>query len=273
MAKFIVSALVASLVATASGTPVVRRETNGSTPTAGGGVSPTDPAKIKALQEALLLAPGFADRQSVLLPNPPDASNITFQFVNNTVAPPTGGTIALATLENFPALIGTNVASAVGFVNACGLNVPHNHPRSNEVLTVISGKLIGGLILEENPGGNGNIVGQPATVPGPIRQVNATLENFKAMLFPQGETHFQFNPTCEPALFTAAFDSSDPGRTQIARNFFSVFPDEVLIAAVGGNLETLDPARIQMFRNQIPTSFATLIESCVKACNIPQHKA
>jgi len=273
MIKFITFALAATLLGAALGTPVTPPQNDEPTPTAGGGVSPTDPAKIKELQTALLLSAGFADRQSVLLPNPPDASNITFQFTNNSVEANTGGTIALTTLENFPALIGTNVAAAVGFVNPCGLNVPHNHPRANEFLTVISGKLVGGLILEQNPGGAGNVVGQPKPVNGPLQQVNATLENFKGMLFPQGETHFQFNPTCEPALFAAAFDNSDPGRTQIARNFFSAFPDEqVLIAAVGGNLETLDPARIQQFRNQIPTAFAVQIESCVKKCNIPQHK-
>ncbi|KAF2866288.1 RmlC-like cupin domain-containing protein [Massariosphaeria phaeospora] len=267
MVKLLNPALLAALVATATATPVA--QSNDSTPTAGGGVSPTDPAAIKALQTALLLAPGYADRQSILLPNPPDASNITFQFINNTVTPNTGGTIALTTLNNFPALIGTNVAMAVGFVNPCGLNVPHNHPRANEFLTVISGKLIGGLILEQNPGSAGNVAGQPKPVNGPLQQVNATLDNFKGMLFPQGETHFQFNPTCEPALFAAAFDSSDPGRTQIARNFFSAYPDEeVLIAAVGGNLETLDPARIERFRKQIPTAFAVQIESCVKRCNI-----
>ena len=272
MVNFVKSALAAALIGTAVCTPITPRQDIQPSPTAGGGVSPTDPAKIKELQTALLLSPGFADRQSVLLPNPPDASNITFQFHNNTVTGGTGGTIALTTLETFPALIGTNVAAAVGFVNACGLNVPHNHPRANELLTVVSGKLIGGLILEQNPGGAGNVVGQPKPVNGPLQQVNATLENFKAMLFPQGETHFQFNPTCEPALFTAAFDSSDPGRTQIARNFFSAYPDEeVLIAAVGGNLETLDPARIGQFRNQIPTAFAVQIESCVKRCRIPQR--
>jgi hypothetical protein len=134
---------------------------------------------------------------------------------------------------------------------------------------VVSGKLIGGLILEQNPGGAGNLVGQPPAMNGPLQQVNATLENYKGMLFPQGETHFQFNPTCEPAVFAAVFDSSDPGRTNIARNFFSAYPDEqVLIAAVGGNLETLDPARIEHFREQIPTAFAVQIESCVKKCGI-----
>jgi hypothetical protein len=120
------------------------------------------------------------------------------------------------------------------------------------------------------PGEFGKVVGMPPPQKGPIPQVNATLEYFKGMLFPQGETHFQFNPTCEPALFAAGFDSNDPGRTQVARNFFSAYPDDVLISAVGGDLETLDPARIARFREQIPTAFAEQIESCVKRCNIAQ---
>ncbi|KAG0251046.1 hypothetical protein DFQ27_009031 [Actinomortierella ambigua] len=214
-----------------------------------------------ALKAALTGATSYNDRQAILFTNPPDASNITFSYINNTVTDGTGGTIALSTVNNFPALIGTEVAMAIGFVNPCGLNVPHSHPRANEILTVIQGKLIGGLILELNNGNTGHIVGQPAPAKGPIPQVTATLSNYTGMLFPQGETHFQFNPTCEPALFAAAFDSSDPGRTQIARNFFSNMPDEVLLAS-SGDLEVLDAKRIAEFRNNIPTAFAVIMEEC-----------
>ena len=64
------------------------------------------PAEIKALQEALILAPSEIDRQNILFTNPPDATNITFQFVNVTHSAPTGGEIVLADVDNFPALIG-----------------------------------------------------------------------------------------------------------------------------------------------------------------------
>ncbi|EMR63651.1 hypothetical protein MGN70_002113 [Eutypa lata] len=250
------SAFTACLLAAATASPIAERAT-----------TPPTAAEIQAIQEALVLAPTQELRQALLLPNPPDATNYTFQFTNNTVLPPTGGTIGLATINNFPALIGTRVGMAIGFVNACGLNTPHSHPRANEFLTVVQGELVAGLVLESDPGGAGNLNGTNPT--GPIPMVNATLSNFQGFLFPQGETHFQFNPTCEPAVFAAAFDSADPGRTQLATTFFSEFPDDVLLSATGNNLEQLDAAQIDQLRGKIPQAFAELIDSCAQKCGIP----
>lgn len=229
-------------------------------------------AERKALQQALLDAPSAVQREAVLFPNPPDASNITFQFVNNTVLAPTGGTINLAEVDEFPALLGTNVAMAIGFVNPCGLNVPHSHPRASEMLTVVQGELVAGLVLENDPGAAGRAVidGQvPAENPkGPLTQVTAHLGLYRAMLFPQGEVHFQFNPTCEPAVFASAFDNLDPGRAQAAASFFTIMSDEVIMAALGEDAEFLDPRKIDLIRNNIPMAFAELIDSCAKKCGI-----
>ncbi|GJJ75470.1 hypothetical protein EMPS_07828 [Entomortierella parvispora] len=246
--------------------PTVFRVNTNDSPSQGGFDSNTDASP--ALKSALAGAASYSDRQAILFTNPPDASNVTFTFINNTVTDGTGGTIALSTVNNFPALIGTGVAMAVGFVNPCGLNVPHSHPRANEFLTVIQGELAAGLVLEINEGSGGHIVGKPAQVNGPIPLVTVSLSNYKGMLFPQGETHFQYNPTCEPALFVAAFDSSDPGRTQIARNFFSNMPDEMLIASAGSDLEVLDAKRIAEFRDKIPNSYAVVMEECAKRCGL-----
>ncbi|KAG0284462.1 hypothetical protein BGZ97_008193, partial [Linnemannia gamsii] len=257
MVKFLSLAHAVSFIAVAAALPFTLHQSDSSP---SGFNSNTDASP--AFKAALAGAASYSDRQEILFTNPPDASNITFTFINNTVTDGTGGTIALSTVNNFPALIGTQVAMAIGFVNPCGLNVPHSHPRANEFLTVIQGELVAGLVLEINDGSRGHVVGQPAPVDGPIPQVNVTLSNYKGMLFPQGETHFQFNPTCEPALFAAAFDSSDPGRTQIARNFFSNMPDEMLIAAAGSDLEVLDAKRIAEFRDNIPNSFVVIMEEC-----------
>ncbi|KAH7305181.1 RmlC-like cupin domain-containing protein [Stachybotrys elegans] len=259
MVKISTLSACAAIFMTGLASPLMVMPRQEDAPSSGFDSNTSQSPQLTALKHALVEAPGYGDRQGILLPNPPDASNITFTFINNTVTGNTGGTIALSTLNNFPALIGTNVAMAVGFVNPCGLNVPHSHPRANEFLTVIQGELIGGLILELNPGGFGEVVGEPSPVPGPIPQVNVTLSNYKGMLFPQGETHFQFNPTCEPALFAAAFDNSDPGRTQIARNFFSNMPDDVVLSAIGG-AETIDASQLAQLRNSIPTPFAVVIE-------------
>lgn len=216
------------------------------------------PAEVTALQQKLALAPSTPDRQAILFPNPPSGCNYAYQFINQTVKPPTGGSIVLAGVDQVPGLLGTSIGFAVGFVNACGLNVPHSHPRANEFLTVIEGQLIGGLILEAAEGGN------PST-PGPLPMITNTLQNFTGMLFPQGDVHFQFNPTCKPAVFAAGFDNIDPGRTQIARTFLSVMPDELLLTATGG---VLDPTLIGQLRNKIPNEFAELIDSCAKRCGI-----
>ncbi|KAF9584033.1 hypothetical protein BGW38_007800 [Lunasporangiospora selenospora] len=263
MVKFLTLANAAILFAVAVASPIARRQ---SEPSHKGFDSNT--IASHALKEALNSATSYSERQAILFTNPPDATNVTITFINNTVTDNTGGTIALSTINNFPALIGTQVAMAVGFVNPCGLNVPHSHPRANELLTVIQGKLIAGLILEINDGSFGHVVGQPAPVHGPIPQVTTTLANYTGMLFPQGETHFQFNPTCEPALFVAAFDSSDPGRTQIARNFFSDMPDDMLIASIGDDQEVLDAKRIAQFRDKIPNAFAVIMEECAVRCGL-----
>jgi hypothetical protein len=274
MVKIAVLAAWASLFAAGMASPVAVSPASPVMPRADDNKSifdsnTSDSPQLTALKKALVAAPGYGDRQAALFHDPTsgDATNITFSFINNTVTGNTGGTIALSTLNNFPALIGTEVAMAVGFVNPCGLNVPHSHPRANEFLTVIQGELIGGLILELNNGGLGNIVGEDAPKTGPIPQVNTTLSNYKGMLFPKGQTHFQFNPHCEPALFAAAFDSSDPGRTQIARNFFSNMPDDVVLTALGGG-ELLDARKVHELRDNIPTSFAVVMEECARKCGL-----
>ncbi|MCJ1360297.1 MAG: hypothetical protein MMC33_010302 [Icmadophila ericetorum] len=221
-----------------------------------------------AIVAALKQAGGEVDRLNILLPNPADPANITFTFINNTVSPPTGGTVALATVDVFPALVGTNVAMAIGFINACGLNVPHSHPRANEFLTVVQGKLQAGFILEGTEGGAGNVPGaNPASLVGPLPEVNTTLTPYTGTLFPQGTVHFQFNPTCEPAVFAAAFDSNDPGRTQTARSFFSIEQDSVLRSSLGSpSVETINAKDLDSLRAHIPTAFAELIDSCVARC-------
>jgi len=230
-------------------------------------VNALTPAQLTAQRNALLLAQSETAREAILFPNPPNAQNDTFQFFNNTVKPPTGGSIVLSTINNFPALGSTGLAQAVGFVNPCGLNTPHWHPRANEFLTVVQGTLIGALILE-NDSGAGDVVGAPPPPHGPLPMINATLSNFTGMLFPKGLVHWQFNPNCEPALFVAGFDTPDPGRAEAALGFFSATPDEVLTASTGFS-EFLTPAQIDGLRPTLTSSFTSIVQSCAKKCGIP----
>ncbi|PVH97038.1 RmlC-like cupin [Periconia macrospinosa] len=223
--------------------------------------------QLSEQRTALLLAQSETAREAILFPHVPDAQNDTFQFINNTVTPPTGGTIFLSTINNFPALGSTGLAQAVGFVNPCGLNTPHWHPRANEFLTVVQGSLVGALILE-NDSGPGNVVGGPPPLIGPSLQINTTLSNYTGMLFPKGLVHWQFNPECEPAVFVAGFDTPDPGRVEAALGFFSATPDEVLEASTGYS-EFLTPAQIKGLRPTLTSSFTSIVESCAKKCGIP----
>ncbi|RAR14549.1 RmlC-like cupin [Stemphylium lycopersici] len=223
--------------------------------------------QLTTQRNLLLQAQSETAREAILFPNVPNASNDTFQFINNTVVPPTGGTIFLSTVNNFPALGSTGLAAAVGFVNPCGLNTPHWHPRANEFLTVVQGKLIGAIILEDDRG-FGSVVGGAPPVIGPYPQISATLSNYTGMLFPKGLVHWQFNPECEPAVFVAGFDIADPGRVEAARSFFSGTPDEVLTASTGYS-EFLTPEQVAGLRPTLTSDFTSIVESCAKRCGIP----
>jgi hypothetical protein len=59
-----------------------------------------------------------------------------------------GGSILLATVDNFPILEDLGISSAVSFIEPCGLNIPHFHPRASEILTVIEGVLDTGFVQE-----------------------------------------------------------------------------------------------------------------------------
>ncbi|CAE7030300.1 hypothetical protein CFE70_004112 [Pyrenophora teres f. teres 0-1] len=224
-------------------------------------------AQLTTQRNALLLAQSEQAREAILFANPPSAANDTFQFLNNTVLPPTGGTIYLSTIANFPALGATGLGAAVGFVNPCGLNTPHWHPRANEFLTVVQGTLQGVLLLESDSG-FGDVVGGAPEAKGPYTQVESTLANYTGMLFPKGLVHWQFNPECEPAVFVAGFDSPDPGRAEAARAFFSGEPDEVLSASLEYS-EFLSPEQIAGLRGGLTSDFTAIVESCAKKCGIP----
>ena len=55
------------------------------------------------------------------------------------------------------------------------------------------------------------------------RFVDVELAAGSAAVFPMGAIHFEMNPTCEPAMFVAAFDGEDPGVGQVAQRCKSSF--------------------------------------------------
>ncbi|KAJ7692128.1 RmlC-like cupin domain-containing protein, partial [Mycena rosella] len=172
-----------------------------------------------------------------------------FDFNNQAAASgASGGSILLATVDNFPILEELGISGAVSLVEPCGLNIPHLHPRANELITVVDGILDTGFVQE-----NGfNTI------------IQTQLGQYQATVFPMGSIHYQQNPTCSPAVFVAALNNEDPGRSDIATTFW-MLPSDVVDAALGFP-ETIGGGNINAWRAHLPVNLAAGVDSCLAAC-------
>ncbi|KAJ7231431.1 spherulin-1B precursor [Mycena rebaudengoi] len=178
-----------------------------------------------------------------------------FDFNNQTPAPGAkGGSILLATVDNFPILEELGISGAVSFIEPCGLNIPHIHPRASEILTVINGTLDTGFVLDNGLGFHTDIETQLGT--------------FQATVFPIGSIHYQQNPTCSPAAFVAALNNEDPGRSDIATSFF-MLPSDVIDAALGFP-HTIGGENIDAWRAHLPVNLAAGVDSCLQMCGLTE---
>lgn len=133
-----------------------------------------------------------------------------------------GGRNVAANTINFPALIGHGMSMTIGFIEPCGINNPHTHPRATEMFLMIEGEMKVGFFMENGAHFIGN---------------NVKLG--QATVFPQGSIHFEINTQCTPATFVAAFNHQDPGVQTTATNYFGLPAD---ISAIG--IETPLPINI-----------------------------
>jgi hypothetical protein len=133
------------------------------------------------------------------------------------------------------------MAMTVGFIGACGINLPHTHPRATEINFAASGSFEAGFFQE-----NGASL------------VLSTLSVGKATIFPQGAIHFEQNLNCESAMFVAAFNSADPGVQTVADSFFGGLPADIVGASLGG----LNITTIEGFKALLPKNVALGIQSC-----------
>lgn len=228
----------AVLVGAASAAPTLRARESYST------------ANNLSLIQSLELAPTAVDRSKLL-----QASDWVYDFL----APPPGaitagdgGHTVKADRKVFPALIGTGVSMTLGLIGPCGFNTPHVHPRSSEINVVVNGTLVTEFAAE-----NG------------AAPVTNTLSTFQMTVFPQGATHTEFNPCCEPAVFVAGFGSEDPGVQQLAQTLFELDP-EIIKADLG--VQTINGQDIESFASQLPKNVASGVESCLQKCNIPKSE-
>jgi hypothetical protein len=174
----------------------------------------------------------------VLNPFPPHYPQLTYHLQN---------------IDTFPILTDLGLSTTVAFLNPCGINTPHVHPRATEFLTVVQGAISFGMILENGLVDAGNKA-----------EINGTLQTFQGTVLPVGSIHYQFNPTCEPAVFVATLNSEDPGTSQVAQGFFGL-NGEVVNATLGFP-KTLDGRDIESFRQRLPANLAQAVDTCLAAC-------
>lgn len=135
----------------------------------------------------------------------------------------------------------------VGYISACGINLPHTHPRATEINIIVSGQFESGLFQENS-----------------ARFIMQTISTGQATIFPQGAIHFEQNLNCEPAVFVAGFNSADPGVQTIASNLFGGLPANIVGASLGGlNITTVDD-----LRRLLPDNPALGIELCRQRCGL-----
>jgi oxalate decarboxylase/phosphoglucose isomerase-like protein (cupin superfamily) len=216
--------------------------------------------KLSALAFLALLPAAFAQTVDADLvaklraaPTQPDRIRLlrddqfVFSFLNGVgVSSGAGGRTISANSGNFPALIGNGVAMTLGYLEPCGFNIPHTHPRATEINIAVNGSLRTGMLQENGARFVYNIV--PAG---------------SATVFPKGAIHFEMNLECQPTIFVAAFDHEDPGTLAIAQRFFGLPPD--IIAA---SLDSIGVTEIADIEAKLPNNAAEGTVDCLKRCGI-----
>ncbi|KAF2028736.1 RmlC-like cupin [Setomelanomma holmii] len=166
-----------------------------------------------------------------------------------------GGATKSADIESFPILTDLGISTTLGFLEPCGINTPHVHPRATEFLTLVEGSnLKFGYILE-----NGLVAA------GNNPEIAGYLNKFEGTVFPQGSIHFQFNDNCEKATFVAALNSANPGTNQVAQGFFGL--DAGVVNATLGFPKEINGKNIEDFRKLIPANLAQDVDVCLAKCN------
>jgi len=175
-------------------------------------------------------------------------SDFVFDFLNppSGVSKGEGGSTVAATASNFAALIDHGIAMTVGFIEPCGINLPHFHPRATEINFIVEGVFQAGFFSENE----GKFVGN-------------TLSPGMVTVFPMGVIHFEVNTNCQRGIFVAAFNNQDPGVTTIANAFFGGLPAEI----VGASLGNLGIQNVTDLLNRLPLN-PGVVEECRIRCGL-----
>ncbi|KAK5697541.1 hypothetical protein LTR97_007679 [Elasticomyces elasticus] len=162
-----------------------------------------------------------------------------------------GGQGDLSYVDNWPVLLGTGVAMSMGFMNPCGMNTPHTHNRATELLVIVQGNNVHTSFVQES---------------GLTTPITTTLNQYQGAVLPIGSIHYEFNDSCEPAVFVAGFSNEDPGLSRTANNFFG--EDDEIVKADLGFPDFLDHVNVPSFHSRIPKAFALGAQECLDRCGI-----
>lgn len=128
----------------------------------------------------------------------------------------------------------------------------HLHPRATELFSLSSGHILSEMVPEA----------AAVDSEGNQRTINVELEPGMMTIYPAGSFHTQVNPDCEPANFTAAFNSEEFAVGLVAKQVFSL-SDDVIGRTFGQSIAGED---IEKVRDAIPTSMAIKVEECLEKC-------
>ncbi|URE32851.1 germin-like protein [Musa troglodytarum] len=140
-----------------------------------------------------------------------------------------GANITLVNVERLPGLNTLGVAMSRIDYAPFGLNPPHSHPRSSEILHVAEGTLYAGFVTSNTAQGN--------------LLFAKKLNKGDAFVFPRGLVHFQFNNGDIPAVAFATFGSQSPGLVTAANALFGSkppIPDYILARPAQLSKTTVD---------------------------------
>ncbi|XP_077232108.1 germin-like protein 9-3 [Tasmannia lanceolata] len=144
-----------------------------------------------------------------------DGNFFTFTGMRTLVGAhlPTTFKVIKATKAEFLALDGQSVSYAVLLFPSASVNPPHTHPRSAELLFLLSGSLQVGFVDTTN------------------KLYTQTLQAGDMFVFPKGLLHFQYNNDAKnPALAISVFGSASAGTVSVPSTVFSTGIDDGILA-------------------------------------------
>ncbi|MCD7467244.1 hypothetical protein HAX54_004573 [Datura stramonium] len=126
-------------------------------------------------------------------------------------------------MAEFPALNGQSVSYAILQYPAGSVNPVHTHPRSAELLFLMSGTLEVGFIDTTN------------------KIFNQTLQTGDVFVFPKGLVHYQYNADAKSCAWAiSAFGSANAGTVSVPNSVFNTsIPDNILAKSFKTDIMTI----------------------------------